>query len=266
MRAHVGDVWLWLCRAACPGPGVHVWRRGLSPPTPNPSLCVVKETESGEARAALTIKGVSGLQSFRVQSSSFEPRRATPSAGAATREGPRRRATAAAARRSQCEGARLQLHRDNRAPVAARPHSRSGRRARAGGFGPPCAASDGHALRKPLGSQAQLPVAARSKASKLADGARRTRASLVFRGRLERRGRRGHSRRGRRPEGTAGWVGGTVGGAGGGGEGVVARGEKKDAMPGVAFAAAAAPRRRFCRALASPLTFSSSGLPAISHG
>ena len=166
MRAHVGDVWLWLCRAACPGPGVHVWRPGLSPPTPNPSLCVVKETESGEARAALTIKGVSGLQSFRVQSSSFEPRRATPSAGAATREGPRRRATAAAARRSQCEGARLQLHRDNRAPVAARPHSRSGRRARAGGFGPPCAASDGHALRKPLGSQAQLPVAARSKASK----------------------------------------------------------------------------------------------------
>ena len=166
MRAHVGDVWLWLCRAACPGPGVHVWRRGLSPPTPNPSLCVVKETESGEARAALTIKGVSGLQSFRVQSSSFEPRRATPSAGAATREGPRRRATAAAARRSQCEGARLQLHRDSRAPVAARPHSRSGRRARAGGFGPPCAASDGHALRKPLGSQAQLPVAARSKASK----------------------------------------------------------------------------------------------------
>ena len=156
----------WLCRAARPGPGVHVWRRGLSPPTPNPSLCVVKETESGEARAALTIKGVSGLQSFRVQSSSFEPRRATPSAGAATREGPRRRATAAAARRSQCEGARLQLHRDNRAPVAARPHSRSGRRARAGGFGPPCAASDGHALRKPLGSQAQLPVAARSKASK----------------------------------------------------------------------------------------------------
>ena len=166
MRAHVGDVWLWLCRAACPGPGVHVWRRGLSPPTPNPSLCVVKETESGEARAALTIKGVSGLQSFRVQSSSFEPRRATPSAGAATREGPRRRATAAAARRSQREGARLQLHRDSRAPVAARPDSRSGRRARAGGFGPPCAASDGHALRKPLGSQAQLPVAARSKASK----------------------------------------------------------------------------------------------------
>ena len=163
---YAGDVWLWLCRAARPGPGVHVWRRGLSPPTPNPSLCVVKETESGEARAALTIKGVSGLQSFRVQSSSFEPRRATPSAGAATREGPRRRATAAAARRSQCEGARLQLHRDNRAPVAARPHSRSGRRARAGGFGPPCAASDGHALRKPLGSQAQLPVAARSKASK----------------------------------------------------------------------------------------------------
>ena len=61
-------------------------------------------------------------------------------------------------------------------------------------------------------------------------------------------------------------MGGRVGGAGGGGEGVVARGEKKDAMPGVAFAAAAAPRRRFCRALASPLTFSSSGLPAISHG
>ena len=267
MRAHVGDVWLWLCRAACPGPGVHVWRRGLSPPTPNPSLCVVKETESGEARAALTIKGVSGLQSseFRVVHLSQDVRHRAPAL-------PRERALAAERRqrrhvgRSDCEGATLQLHRDNRAPVAARPHSRSGRRARAGGFGPPCAASDGHALRKPLGSQAQLPVAARSKASKLADGARRTRASLVFRGRLERRGRRGHSRRGRRPEGTAGWVGGTVGGAGGGGEGVVARGEKKDAMPGVAFAAAAAPRRRFCRALASPLTFSSSGLPAISHG
>jgi hypothetical protein len=45
----------WLCRAARPCPGVHVWRRGLSPSTPNPSLCVVKETESGEARAALTI-------------------------------------------------------------------------------------------------------------------------------------------------------------------------------------------------------------------
>lgn len=163
---HVGDVWLWLCRAACPGPGVHVWRRGLSPPTPNPSLCVVKETESGEARAALTIKGVSGLQSseFRVVHLSQDVRHRAP---ALPRErGPRRRATAAAARRSQCEGARLQLHRDSRAPVAARPHSRSGRRARAGGFGPPCAASDGHALRKPLGSQAQLPVAARSKASK----------------------------------------------------------------------------------------------------
>ena len=48
----------WLCRAARPCPGVHVWRRGLSPstPNPNPSLCVVKETESGEARAALTIR------------------------------------------------------------------------------------------------------------------------------------------------------------------------------------------------------------------
>ena len=56
--------------------------------------------------------------------SSMSPRGATPSAAAA-REGPRRRATAVVARRLQCEGAKLQLHRDSRAHVAARPHARA---------------------------------------------------------------------------------------------------------------------------------------------
>jgi len=99
VRAHVGDVWLWLCRAACPGPGVHVWRRGLSPPTPNPSLCVVKETESGEARAALTIKGVSGLQSseFRVVHLSQDVRHRAPAL-------PRERALAAERRQRRHVG------------------------------------------------------------------------------------------------------------------------------------------------------------------
>ena len=266
MRAHVGDVWLWLCRAACPGPGVHVWRRGLSPPTPNPSLCVVKETESGEARAALTIKGVSGLQSseFRVVHLSQDVRHRAPAL-------PRERALAAERRQRRHVGRSVRAPDCNSIAIIELLSQPGLTHARADA--PEPEASDRRAP-PPMGTHCAsrwaarptLPVAARSKASKLADGARRTRASLVFRGRLERRGRRGHSRRGRRPEGTAGWVGGTVGGAGGGGEGVVARGEKKDAMPGVAFAAAAAPRRRFCRALASPLTFSSSGLPAISHG
>ena len=39
---------LWLCRAARPSPGVHMWRRGLSPPTPSPSLSVVKEHNLGK--------------------------------------------------------------------------------------------------------------------------------------------------------------------------------------------------------------------------
>ena len=65
-----------------------------------------------------------------------------------------------------------------------------------------------------------------------ADAARRViigvRASLVARERLGRRGRRGHSRRGQRPKRLR------VEGSCSGGEGVVARGKKKHAMPGVA--------------------------------
>ena len=42
----------WLCRAARPGPGVHVWRRGLSPSTPNPSLCVKRNRIWGSPRSS----------------------------------------------------------------------------------------------------------------------------------------------------------------------------------------------------------------------
>ena len=94
-----------------------------------------------------------------------------------------------------------------------------------------------------------------------ADAARRiigVHASFVARERLGRRGRRGHSLRGRRPERLR------VEGNGSGGEGVVARGKKKHAMPGVASSVRLRPHAfRLCRALPSPLIFSSSGLPDL---
>ena len=54
-------------------------------------------------------------------------------------------------RRCRARGPSPQIEGSNGTSVA-QPASRSGRRAKAGGFGPPCAASDAHAPRKPLGS------------------------------------------------------------------------------------------------------------------
>jgi len=94
-----------------------------------------------------------------------------------------------------------------------------------------------------------------------ADAARRiigVYASFVAREWLGRRGRPGHSLRARRPERLR------VEGNGSGGEGMVARGKKKHAMPCIASLLRLRPHAfRFCRALPSPLIFSSSGLPDL---